>query len=497
VRQFFGLQRLSRPIYERNVGLGYAYLFDVLYIVNILAMLVWLGIPSFRKFLAKVGGSRPPGRDGPAEETFQLPKIDLGLMAVSALTIYMAVRSRRFIPIAAIAACPIVAMLLEQIVRTFSASRNFYSQNRLAVSRMPRSLELFLTVAGVAVVLFFAVVWGLKFKCVYLDPWPSDPKLNSVFMRMTASDAKPFYATKFIKDNKLTGKMFNYWTEGGSIAWGQEPDPNTGRTPLQLFMDGRAQAAYNRSTFDLWSTIQAGGEVTKEIILRTEARGQSVTAADYARIGEWMDQRMREHDIWVVLMPATVFADPERESKYHAIKGLEYNPNWRLVFLDREQQLFVDIKTPRGKELFEGIFTGQTTYPDDYHRDLILAHSYYLHLPELADRKKGFDFAVAAFNLEPSATPMLEIMAYGVKYLELKPQVDKICEAYMRDFTQNKDRWVQQDGYRLRVEAARLACYHLKTIARAQKSTEAANLYAVQEDECLDELARMSASKRW
>jgi hypothetical protein len=210
-----------------------------------------------------------------------------------------------------------------------------------------------------------------------------------------------------------------------------------------------------------------------------------------------MDQKMREHDIWVVLMPAEVFADPDREAKYHAVKGLEYNPNWRVVFLSGHQKLFVDVKTPRGRELFEGIFTGQTLYPDDYHKNLIRAHSYYLYLPELADRKKGFDFAVEAFNLNPSPTPMLEIMAYGVKYLELKPQVDKVCEAYMQEFTQNKDRWAQQDGYRLRVEAARLACYHLKTVARAQKSAEVANLYAVREDECLDELVRMSESKRW
>jgi len=499
VRQFFGLQRLSRPIYERNVGMGYAYLFDALYIVNILATLVWLGIPSFRRFVVKGGGSlKAKGfGDAPAEETFQLPKIDLGVMTVSALTIYMAVRSRRFIPIAAIAACPVVAMVLEQIVHAFSASRNFHSQNRLTVPGMSRSVQWFFIVAGAVVVLFFAVVWGLKFKCVYLDPWPSDPKLSSVFIRMTASDAKPFHAMKFIKDNRLAGKMFNYWTEGGFIAWGQEPDPNTGRTPLQLFMDGRAQAAYNRDTFDLWSDIMAGGQITSLKLQLANTRKQALTASDYAEIGQWMDEQMKKYNIWVVLMPAEVFADPDQDTKYHAIKGLEYNPNWRLVFLDGEQKLFVDITTARGKELFEGIFTGQNIYPDEFRRNLILAHSYYLHMPELSDRKKGFDFAVTAFNQEPSVPPMLEIMAYGAKYLELKPQVDKVCEAYMRDFTQNKDRWAQQDGYRLRVEAARLACYHLRTIARAQKSAEAANLYAVQEDECLDELARMSASKRW
>jgi len=494
VQQFFGLQRLTRPTYERNVGLGYAYLFDGLYVINLLAILIWLAIPYLRTLFARLVKQID---ESPAERTFQPPKIDLALMVVSALTIYMAVRSRRFIPISAIAACPVVAMLLEQIIHAFSASRNFHRQNRLTVPGMPRSVQWFLTAAGAATVLFFAVVWGLKFKSVYLDPWPSDPKLNSVFIRMTASDAKPFHAMKFIKDNKLAGQMFNYWTEGGFIAWGQEPDPNTGRTPLQLFMDGRAQAAYNRDIFDLWSDIMAGGQITGQKLGLAKAREQALTASDYAEIGQWMDEQMKEHNIWVVLMPAEVFNDPYEDTKYHAIKGLEYNLNWRLVFLDGEQKLFVDVTTPRGRELFEGIFTGQNIYPDEFRKNLILAHSYYLYMPELADRKKGFDCAVAAFNLEPSVTPMLEIMAYGAKYLELKPPVDKVCETYWQEFTQNKKEWARQDGFRNRVEAARLACYHLKMAARTRRETDAANRYAVGEDECLNELGRLSASKRW
>jgi hypothetical protein len=494
VGQLLGLQRLSRPIYERNLGFNYEHLFGGLYVINVLAVLVWLGIP-FLKSAIRQAVKEP--ENPPVEENYQRPRIDLGMMAIAALTIYMAVRSRRFIPIAAIAACPVVAMLFDQIIQMFSASRNFHTRDRLTASHMPAGVQLVCTIAGVVVVLSLGTAWGVKFKHVYLDAWPSDPKLNSVFIRMTASDAKPFSAMKFIKDNKLSGKMFNYWTEGGFIAWGQEPDPNTGRTPLQLFMDGRAQAAYNVSTFDLWSHIMAGGQITYQTIQRTEVRGQNVTAADYLQIGQWMDEQMREHDIWVVMMPAAVFGDPEQKTSYHAIKGLEYNPNWRLVFLDREQKLFVDIRTPRGKELFEGILTGRTIYPDDSHRDLILAHTYYLYLPELGDRKKGFDFAIEAFKLEPSPTPMLEIMGFGAKYLDLKPEVDKFCEAYMEEFTQNKDLWAGQDGYRLRIEAARLACFHLKTLARANGNTEVADRYGVKENEYLDELGWLSASKRW
>ena len=105
-------------------------------------------------------------------------------------------------------------------------------------------------------------------------------------MRMTDSGQKPFYATKFMKDNKLKGKMFNYWTEGGFIGWGQEPDPNTGFTPLQLFMDGRAQAAYEPKAYEVWSHIMAGGESVQIAKLRKQK-------LDYTEIGRWINEQLK------------------------------------------------------------------------------------------------------------------------------------------------------------------------------------------------------------
>ncbi|MEA3226114.1 MAG: hypothetical protein U9Q07_09200, partial [Planctomycetota bacterium] len=279
-----------------------------------------------------------------ASDEYQWPKIDLAIVIIAALTIYMAIRSRRFIPIAAIAACPVIAMIIDQTVRAISATRNFLDRNRLAVSPMPRNLQLGFTAAGAVAVLFFGTWWGLKFKHIYLDAWPNDPKLSSIFMRMTASDAKPFYALKFIKDNKLEGNMLNYWTEGGFIAWGQEPDPNTGRTPLQLFMDGRAQAAYDRDAFDTWSYVMAGGQITHQILERIKAKGGRVTADDYNLIGKWMDDQLkaRENDVSVVLMPSVVFDGSRsnmRRGRFHATKAIELHPGWRLIFLNNRQKL--------------------------------------------------------------------------------------------------------------------------------------------------------------
>jgi hypothetical protein len=104
---------------------------------------------------------------------------------------------------------------------------------------MPAWVRSYAIFVGAGLVAFFALWWGLRFKYVYVDPWPADPTLASVFMRMTASDAKPFAASQFICKNQLRGKMFNYWTEGGFIAWGEEPDPNRARCRSSSRMAGR------------------------------------------------------------------------------------------------------------------------------------------------------------------------------------------------------------------------------------------------------------------
>jgi len=389
-------------------------------------------------------------------------------------------------------------MFVDQAVRGISATLNFRKHNRLAVAPMAHDLQLFFTFAGAAAVLFFGTWWGLKFKHIYLDAWPNDPKLSSVFMRMTASDAKPFYALKFIKDNKLEGNMLNYWTEGGFIAWGQEPDPNTGKTPLQLFMDGRAQAAYDRRAFDTWSYLMAGGLETHQVMQRIKAKGGSPTAKEYEKIGKWMDDQLKakENDVWVVLMPSVVFGGSRSKGAYHAIKAIELHPGWRLIFLNNRQKLFVDIRTPRGLELFNGISTGKTIYPDDYHRNLIRSHTWYLYHSGIVAKREGFEFAKKAFELNPSPTPMFEIFAYST-FPQLKPDVTKFCEDYVSEFDENQGAWSRQDGYRLKTQAAHYACVHLRNMAQSQRNTKLVNLYDTKQRQYLLELQRIAQSKRW
>ncbi len=488
LKQFLDLRRIWRPMYERigNNPLNYAHLFSVLYIVNAASIVIWLTVPYLRKVFLQLPNKTDEESQG---DTYQLPKIDLALMAIAALTVYMAIRSRRFIPIAAIAACPILAMLIDQTVRAISAARNFHKKNRFCISPMPHRLQLFFTLVGVAAVLTFGIWWGLKFKRVYLDPWPTDVKLNSVFMRMTASDAKPFYAMKFIKDNKLKGKMFNYWTEGGFIAWGQQPDPNTGQTPLQLFMDGRAQAAYEPRVYTLWAETMAGGRIAAQLMQNAQARRRALTTAEYIKIGRWIDKQLKKHNVWVVLMPSNQFGTP-------FVRGLEANRNWPLVFFNDRQKLFVDITTPQGKELFDGIPNGKTVYPDEFSKDLILAHHLLSSVKGKDAHKQGLDFAIKAFELNRSQVSMLKVIRAAISS-ELRPRVSDFCRKYFDDFIKNKDSWAEQDGYFHKIASASVAAGYLRQIAKIQRNAELVRYYDVKIKEYNDERKQLLSRKRW
>jgi hypothetical protein len=479
VKQFWELHRIWAPEYEKNLGITYKHLFGVLYIVNIGSIVIWLVLPYLRKLFGLIP-------DKISEDSqivqYELPKIDLPLMVIAALTIYMAYRSRRFIPIAAIAACPIIAMFIDQMSRTISAVYNFYKHRSFSVSPMPYNLQIFFIFAATIAVIAFGTGWGLEFKRVYLDPWPTDPRFTSVFMRMTASNVKPFGACKFIRANKLKGKMFNYWTEGGFIAWGQEPDPNTGQTPLQLFIDGRAQAAYEPRAYQIWSAIMSGGPAVQSAMIRK-------ISPDYFKAGQWINEHLKRYDVWVVLMPLSdseVYNGP-------LIKGLERNPDWALVFYTNAEKLFVDVTTPQGKELFEGISNGKTVYPDEFPKDLVIAYN------NLGDttKEQGLNFAIKAFNLCPSQVPMLIILSLAQYYAEMQPSVSDFCKSYFDEFVKNKSLYAKQDGYLYRIWAALLAGGYLREIAARQGNTELVQFYDAKLKEYQSKQEPLQKRSRW
>jgi len=322
--------------------------------------------------------------------------------------------------------------------------------------------------------------WGLKFKRVYIDPWPTETKLTSAFIRMTASAANPFDACRFITDNKMRGNMFNYWTEGGFIAWGQTPDAD-GHTPLQLFMDGRAQAAYNYDAYMLWSEIMSGGPVVQ----KARIRNQNLTTDDYVQTGEWLDSRLKQFKVWVVLMPSNQFDTP-------FVKGLEHSPSWRLVYLDDKQKLYDDISTPRGLEIFKGIDDGNTIYPEEYYRNIMIAHNTLVFGGAAEQLGRGLQSALGAFEESPTRTPVQLIQIYYERYPQLRPQIDAFWQKVLDDFHLKKQKYLSSDGYYFRAVGALMAMGHLQPTA----SKETIESYEREKAE-LQQIIELMQDKRW
>lgn len=471
--QFLGLHRIWVPAYEANTDLTYEKLFTVIYIINGLCIAAWVLTPYLKSLFEGIVRQKTPTAAAEGE-AYQLPRIDLALISIAAMTAYMAIRSRRFIPIAGYTACPVIAMLTDQLIQTTAATWNFYKRGCLVVPRMPKVLQWLLIMIALVTVAGFGVGWGWKFKTVYIDPWPSEEKLNSAFIRMTASAAKPFDACQFITANHLEGNMFNYWTEGGFIAWGQEPDPNTGKTPLQLFMDGRAQAAYNYDAYITWSEIMFGGESVQ----RARMRHQNLTTEDYIQIGKWIDSQLKKYKVWVVLMPANQFDTP-------FVMGLEHTTNWQLIFFNDKQKLYVDITTPRGMELFKGIEDGSTKYPDEYVRYIMIANnalSYGNNNPEILAR--GLNSALRAMEASNMRVPAQMIDAYN-NYPQLRPKIEAFWKKTLDDFIANEKSYLSQDGYYNRIVSALLAIQYLAPIAQRENNKELLQFYISKKDEML------------
>jgi hypothetical protein len=545
---------------------GTAVPFLVLYALGWIVLVAWI--------VVLIHGARIMDRPlkKRTKPTFEYvwPQMDLGLLVIAAMTIYMAIRSRRFIPIAGYVACPVLALLIQEIAGRLLVVTALHRQDKVDPALLPSAaLEatllgvtaalavggvsflllqrwLFIPIPGypgfiaprswlvwmivilvalafaVSAVLYAAAKWAaaptegaphrelqikhsvqtasiilcvlvvgfsvwfaVKFKWVYLDPWPLDAKYKSVFMRMTASYSKPFEACEFLRLNKLSGNMFNYWTEGGFIAWGQEPDPETGRIPLQLFMDGRAQAAYNVATFDRWSDILSGGPLP----YRAARAGRELTVTDYTQIGKWIGEQLRQHGVWIVLMPGLEF-------KKAFTRGLEYSPDWRTVYTDDKQKMFVDVKSPKGAALYEGIFTGRTIYPNEYLSCLALGHNLLLY-PDVAQKKKGLEYLIKALNDYPSPAPMIDMLLIGLDYPELQPRIDEVCRQYAKTFEENEAVYARQDGYNFRLHVARMALARMDQVARATNNTKASETFRDRIERYEGEIDRLEQQKKW
>ncbi|MFA6186748.1 MAG: hypothetical protein WC770_05995 [Phycisphaerae bacterium] len=473
------------PAFEWSNPVGDEQPFLYMYILAWLLLAVWVVCLMFKpkeKF-EKAKINKNAAVNSQVAVQYQWPTIDLPLLVIAVFTIYMAIGSRRFIPIAAIAACPLMAVFFDSTVKMISALMNRATTGNFSVLRMPKLVQYVFAFWAFAVVSFLSIWWGYWYKTVYLDPWPDSYYLTSEFMRMSASYAKPFRACQFIRDNNLKGEVFNYWTEGGFVAYGQNPDPNTGKTPLQLFMDGRAQAAYNTAAYNHWMYIMGGGDVARNV----QRADRGFTNSDYQAIGQWTDRQLSSENVWVVLMPIGQFDSP-------LVRGLETTTSWLPVFIDDQQKLYVNVNTEQGKSLYIGMFDGRTKFPDDFSKQLTIG----TNLLRIRDESKfdaGCDMLIEACKRRPYQVLVVELINAASRNQKARGKISEVLSNCFNDFAEKEQEYEKQNGYRERMVSAMIAAEYLKNINRS--NPELFKKYSDKIKEYTDKQKDISDKSRW
>ena len=417
--------------------------FAVLCILTLTVLLFWL-----LAHLLKPQPTAKRGRKNQSPEipvgSFEWPKIDLAILVISLLSLYMAIRSRRFIAIAGSAAAPIVFLMILQVWQMFSARLSWKKEEPLRSVMLPSIVQWIARGAIILLIIGYGTYWTMEYKRIYLDPWPINNQYHSVFMRMTASYLKPFDVCRFINDNNIKGHVFNYWTEGGAIAFGQSPDPETGQIPLKLFMDGRAQAAYNHDDFQRWQNIYAGGPNIRGTLQKRKKINKKILT----KTGQWLDSELKDNEVWVVLMP-------QAEENKNFMKALKTTKNWKTAYLDNTQHLLVDSDTPQGQTLLNNIIQGTAVFPNVYSKNLTTANVI-TETQNSEHYKDLYRLIKGAFDEYPLPTVAIT-MGRLTRQPMFRDKAVNDLKVYLDDFIKNKDAYMKKHGSLLWIASAQVA----------------------------------------
>jgi len=159
-------------------------------------------------------------------------RVGLAALLLGCLTLAMALRSRRFIPLFAMSQALLLAPLLARLSTAL--------RERLRVRLPAWSVPL--------LVILIAVV--------RLAPYPQS---SIAFHYMTNEDAFPVDTVDFIETNGLTGKVFAYYNWGGYLHL------RTGGA-LRVYIDGRADTVFDAETYHRYVQVLQASPGWKEVV---------------------------------------------------------------------------------------------------------------------------------------------------------------------------------------------------------------------------------------
>lgn len=354
--------------------------------------------------------------------------LDLVLVLVAGA---MSFASRRFVPVAAVVLAPVLAgwaaELWQRRGRSPRASSRLRAGGRAAawIGAAATSLAV-----GRGIVVF------------YLSPWPADARHASVFERLTHGYLRPHGAMRFLTDNGVRGRVLVPWEEGGFVEAAQRPDPGSGRTPLQVLIDGRAQEAFPAATYATYQELVAGGPPGSAVA----RSGRGPTAAEASTIRGWVERRLEELGIGVVLVTP--------ESAPRVLSVVLFNsPVWQLVYLDEHHSVLASRTLE--PELVAAVETGRAAYPDGQSAALTRAYLG-LRRGDDAGLDEAFQQARAACEPLPSARAVglaVQAATASLRQAELRSWLRQLAEGVLAA----RPRLQRQDGYYRHLAAARQA----------------------------------------
>jgi len=84
-----------------------------------------------------------------------------------------------------------------------------------------------------------------------------------------------------------------------------------------------------------------------------------------------------------------------------------------------------------------------------------------------------------------------------LQFPDLRQTIDEACQQYAKAFEENKAAYARQDGYNMRLHAARLALARMEQVAKGTNNGQAAETFRNRMEQYKDEIDRLQQEKKW
>ncbi len=281
--------------------------------------------------------------------------------ALAGMVIFMALKARRFVPLAMILMGPMLAVHLGWLLW----AKRYY---------LPTVI-----VGALLIIPVWFLTRGNMSRYSPINPFFIE---ESFFERMhLCSNSFPVEVVKFLNDNNISGRAMNEWRWEGYTRF-YSPQ-------IKVFMGGRAQQVYDIETFRLRAEILAVRRKTDPRFLPRRAL-----------------EPFAKHNIHLVILP---------RGRFNLLVNVllsSRDARWAVIYYDyADNVVLADSKDPEKRELIEKAASGKLKYPDE--RIAALSRAYCLTSPvvKVTDPKLVMAAYLKANKLSPSGA-MYSRMGY-------------------------------------------------------------------------------------